>query len=124
MYLFTLPSIIVLYSFFKIYFIDYAIIVVPFLPLHSPPPCTPPPTHIPPLSSCSWVIHISSLVSTLPILFLPSPCLFSTYQLCFLFPVLSLPFSLLPLPADNPPCDLHFCDYVTVLVVCLVHFWF
>ena len=27
-------------------------------------------------------------------------------------------------PTDNPPCDLHFCDSVPVLVVCLVHFWF
>ena len=29
-------------------FIDYAIIVVPFLPLHSTPSCPPPPSHIPP----------------------------------------------------------------------------
>ena len=35
--------------FLLIYFIDYAITVVPFSPLHSPPPCTPPPAHIPPL---------------------------------------------------------------------------
>ena len=33
-------------------------------------------------------------------------------------------FSLLPLPTDNPPCDLHFCDVVPVLVVCLVCFCF
>ena len=30
-------------------FIDYAITVVPFLPLHSTPSCPPPPSHIPPL---------------------------------------------------------------------------
>ena len=25
-------------------------------------------------------------------------------------------------PIDNPPCDLHFCGSVPVLVVCLVFF--
>ena len=29
-------------------FIDYAITVVPFPPLHSTPSCPPPPSHIPP----------------------------------------------------------------------------
>ena len=109
-----------------IYFIDYAITVVSFAPLNSPPPCTTPPTHIPPpFSSCPWVIHISFLTSTFPILFLTSPCLFSTYHLCYLF---SVPFSPLSCPslspADNPPCDLHFCDSAPVLVVCLVCFCF
>ena len=33
----------------KIHFIYYAITVVPFYRLYSAPPCTPPPTHIPPL---------------------------------------------------------------------------
>ena len=36
--------ILTLLSFFKIYLIDYAIIVVPFPTLYSPPPYTPPPT--------------------------------------------------------------------------------
>ena len=76
-----------------------------------------------PFSSCPWVIYISSSASIFPILFLISPCLFSTYHLCFLFPVPSI-----PLPthssADNPPCDLHFWDSVPVLVVCLVCFCF
>ena len=27
----------------------------------------------------------------------------------------------LRLPTDNPPCDLHFCDSIPVLVVCLVY---
>ena len=50
------------------------------------PPILPamPPT----FSSYPWVIHISSLASPFPILFLTSPCLFCAYQLCFLFPVL------------------------------------
>ena len=56
-------------------------------PSYSPLPSLPPA--FPPFSSCPWVIHISSLVSTFPILFLPSSCLFSTYNLCYLF---SVPF--------------------------------
>ena len=42
-----------------------------------------PPSSIPRFSSCPWVKHISSLASTFPILFLPSPCLFSAYHLCY-----------------------------------------
>ena len=96
-----------------------------FPPLYSPLPyIPPPPTIIPHLSSCLCVIHISSLASLFLILFLTSPCLLCTYNLCFLFPVPFPPFSLLHLPADNPPCDLHFCESVPVLVVGLVHFWF
>ena len=49
-----------------------------------------------------------------------SPSLFCTYYLCFLFPVPFLPFCPLPLPTNNPPCDLHFSDSVPVLVVPLV----
>ena len=101
------------------YFIDYAITVVPFFsPLYSPPPCTPnPPSSLLPLSSCPWVIHISSLASPFPILFLTSPCQFSTYHLCFLFRVPFPLFCLLHLPIDNPPCDFHFSDSVPVLVL-------
>ena len=40
-----------------------------------------PHSPFPPFSSCPWVIHTSSLASTFPILFLPSPCLSSTYHL-------------------------------------------
>ena len=112
------------YKFFKNVFIDYAITVVPFPPLHSTPSCPSLPSHIPPYSSRPWVIHISSLASTFPTLFLPSPYLFSTYHLCYLF---SVPFPLLSpshCPVDNPSCDLHFCGSVPVLVVCLVCFRF
>ena len=85
----------------------------------------PPPYSIPsPFSSCPWILHISSLASPFPILFLTSPCLFCTYHSCILFPVPFPPFSTLHLPTDNPPCDIHFCDSVPVLVVCLVSFWF
>ena len=98
---------------------------LPFIPLHPAyflPPAFPPPQ----LSSCPWVVHISSLTSPFPILFLTSPCLFCTYHLCFLFPILFPPFSPLShsLPADNPPCDFHFCDSIPILVVCLVCFSF
>ena len=113
--IFSLILWIIFFLFFRI-FIDYAIIVVPCPPLHSTPSCLPP-SHIPLESSCPWVIHISSLASTSPILFLPSPCLFSTYHLGYLF---SVPFPLLSpshSPVDNPPCELHFCDSVPVLVV-------
>ena len=83
---------------FENIFIDYAITVVPFPP-HTPlDPAHPLPPTFPPYSSCPWVILISSLASTFPTLFLPSPCLFSTYHLCFLF---SVPFPPLPLPL---PC--------------------
>ena len=103
-------------------FIDYANYSCPILcPLYPPLPGTPIPSSVPSLSSCPWVKQISSLASPFPILFLTSPCLFCTYPLCFLFPVTS---SLFPLLADNPPCDLHFCDSVPVLVVCLVCFCF
>ena len=67
----------------------------PFTPLHHAHPL--PPT-FPSYSSCPWVILISSLASTFLRLFLPSPCLFSTYHLCYL---LSVPFPSLPLPL---PC--------------------
>ena len=115
-----------LYSFitFLMYFIDYAITVVPFSPFIPLHPVRPVPPAFPSPSSCLWVVHISSLASPFPILFLTSPCLFSTYHLCYLFSVPFPSFSPLHLLADNPPCDLHFCDSVPVLVVCLVCFCF
>ena len=89
----------------------------PILPLYSPPPCIPPPKRIPPLVH---VIHTSFFASAFPMLFLTAACLFCTYYLCFLFPVPFPLFSPLPLLIGNPPCDLHFCDSVPVLVVCSV----
>ena len=93
----------------------------PFIPLH---PVHPIPPTFPTFSSCPWVIHISSLASTFPILFLTSPCLFSTYHLCYLFSVPFPPLSPSHSPVVNPPYDLHFCDSVPILVVCLVCFCF
>ena len=114
-----------MFVFLNIYFIDYAITVVPFPPFlpHHPAPFIPPafPPH---LNSCPWVVHISSLASPFPLLFLTSFCLFCTYHLCFLFPVPFPPLSTFFLPTDNPPCYLHLCDSVSILVVCLVLFLF
>ena len=90
------------------------VMLLQFVPFFSSPfpPCPVPflPPAFFPLSSRLWVVHINPLASPFPILFLPAPCLFSTYHLCFLFPVPFPPFSLLPLEADNPPCDLHSCS--------------
>ena len=73
----------------KIYFTVYAITFVPIFPLCPPPPTTPLPSSIPPPSSCWWVVHVSSLASPFPILFLTSLCLFCTHQLRFPFQVTS-----------------------------------
>ena len=91
----------------------------PFTPLH---PAHPLPPTFPPYSSCPWVIHVSSLASPFPILYLPSP-----YFLTTIYATYSLylpPFSPSHSPVDNPPCELHFCGSVPVLVVCLVCFCF
>ena len=66
-------------------------------------PVYPLALHLPtlqpsPLSSCLWVVHISSLTSLFPTQFLTSPCLFYAYQLCFFFPVLPPPHSFPPPP--------------------------
>ena len=89
-----------------------------FTPLH---PAHPLPPTFPSYSSCPWVIHISSLASTFPILFLTSRSIFYLpFMLLILctFPPLSPSHS----PIDNPPCDLHLYGSVPVpvLVVCLV----
>ena len=54
---------------------------------------------------------VSYTILNLPlsILYLP----FMLLILCIFSPIL-------PLTSDNPPCDLHFCDSVPVLVVCLL----
>ena len=90
-----------------------------FAPLLPVPPFPP----VIPLLVHAHGLWISSLASPFPILFLTSPCLFCTYQLCFLIPApfpLFVPFSF---PADNPPHDFHIYDSVPVLIVCLVCFF-
>ena len=91
----------------------------PLVPLHPVPILS---SNLPRLSSCSWVMHISFLASSFPILFCTSPCLFCTYHLCFLFPASFPLFSPFHFPADNRPNDLRIYDSVPVLLVCLVCF--
>ena len=79
--------------FFLIYFIDYAVPFSQFFPLCLRPPGTPIPSNTPPLSSCPWVMHISSLASPFPILFLTSTCLFCTYKFILLSPWIFPPIS-------------------------------
>ena len=80
---------------------------LPFIPLF---PAHPLPPIFLSFSSCPWVVHTSSLASPFPILFLTSPCLFSTCHLCYSFSVPFPPLSPSHSPTDSPPCDLHF-DY-------------
>ena len=90
-----------------------------FSPL-SPSTCTIPPSSIPPpyfmSMGCTYKFFDFSNSSTIPnfplsILYLPFILLKKWYaSLYHLFHVPFLPFSLLPLPADIPPCDLHFRD--------------
>ena len=67
-------------------------------------------------------MHISAL-APFPIPFLKhSPCLFHATNLCFLIPAPFHPFSPFPLPANNPPNDLHIYDSAPALLVCVVCF--
>ena len=111
------------FVFFNI-FIDYAITVVPFPPFTPLHPAHPLHPTFPPYSSCPWVILISSLASTFPTLILTLPL--SIFHLSFMLFILCTfpPLSPSQSPIGNPPCDLHFCGSVPVLVVCLVCFCF
>ena len=60
-------------DFFKVFFTDYAITV---FPLYSPSTLPPNAPTFPPLSSCPWVVHTSSLSCLFPIPFLTSPVYF------------------------------------------------
>ena len=71
--LFCKPPFLSFFFFFKNIFYWLCYYSCPIFPPHSPPSWTPPPTHIPLFSSCPCVIHISSLATTFPILFLPPP---------------------------------------------------
>ena len=93
---------------------------IPLCPAHSLPP-----TFLPKFMSMGHThkifgFYISYIILTLPlsIFYLP----FMLPILCTFSPSLCLPPS--HSPVDNPPCDLHFCDSVPVLVVCLVCFCF
>ena len=92
----------------------------PFAPLHPVPPILS--SNPPHLSSCLWVMHVSSLASPFSILFLTSLCLFFTYLFVLLNPYTLSSILLLPLPTGNHLNDLHIYDSVSVLLVCLVCF--
>ena len=106
--------------FILVYFIDYAIIIVPIFPLLPPSlhllPSFPL-TILLPLSSCPWVVH--KILWLLHLLNTPLSILYLPIMLLNL-----LTFSPIPLPVDNLPNDLHIDDSVLVLLVCLVHFCF
>ena len=119
-------EILIQYFFLEFIYLFLIYLLIMLLQLSHFPPITPlhpahsfPPT-FPPYSSCPWVILISFLASTFPTLFLLSPCLFSTYHICYLFSVSFPSLSPSHSPIDNPPCDLHLYGSVPVLVVCLV----
>ena len=86
----------------------------PSLPGFPLPSSDPPPS----LSSCPWVMHVSSLAS--PTLFLTSPIL--CLQIMLLNPYTFSPILLAFPPANNPTNDLHIYDSILLLVVCLVCF--
>ena len=93
-----------------------------FSSLYPPSFCTShPPAVFPiPLSSCPWVVHISSLASPFPVLYFTSPL--SIFYLLFML-LISCTFSpiLSPPPAaENPPCDpfLWFCSCSSCCFVC------
>ena len=93
------------------------------------PSALQPPSHLHPTpqNSWAWVVHTSSSAFTFPTFFLtysPAcfiPAIYASYSL-YLFHV--HPLLLRPLPADNPPCDLHFCDSVPILLLCSVRLCF
>ena len=72
---------------FLLYFIDYAVILVPTFPLCPPPLSTlhslRQSSH---LHSSPWVMHVSSLSTPFPILYLPSPWPFCNYLFIHLNP--------------------------------------
>ena len=114
------------FFFFPFLFLKYILLIMllqfsqfsPFIPTL---PCSPQPSSLPPhlvhvhglymyvstLTSVSYtILNLFPSILCLPIMFL-IPCTF--------------PFSPpLPLPTENPPCDVYFSDSVPVLVVCLV----
>ena len=97
----------------------------PIFPLYSPPPCAPPPTYIlPPFVHVHelYIYKFFGFYISYTILNLPLSIFYLPFML-LIFCTFSLPLSTHS-PADNPPCDLHFCDSVSVLFVCLVCFCF
>ena len=82
----------------------------PFTQLH---PAHPLPPTFPLYSSCPWVILISSLASTFPTLFLPSP---------YLLPTIYATYSLYISPLSPPPTLLLITLHVISISVVLFLF--
>ena len=111
-------------SFLKVYFIDNAIMLshlfLSFIPLC---PATPFHQHSPTLvhGPVSYICKFFGFSISCTILNLSLSILYLPFMLLILCTFSnSVP---VPLPADNPPCDLHFCDSVPV-IVCLLCFCF
>ena len=99
-----------------------------FSPLYPPLPCTilPTSTPLPYFMSMGHTykffgFSISHTILNLPQSILYLPCMLLNH--CT-FPLILPPLSPSQPPTDNPPCDLHFCASVPVLVICLVFFCF
>ena len=94
-----------------------------FIPIH-PAHCLPPT--FPTFSSCPWVIHISSLASTFPLLFLTASPAAPVYFLPTIYATYSLYHFLLSPP--HTPCwwpskwspFLWFCFYSSCLLSLLL----
>ena len=91
-----------------------------FFPLCLPPPDTPIFSSNPHLSSCPWVMHVSSLPLYYLYCSLHPPVYFVFTNLSFLIPAPFPHSPASPLSTDNPPNVLHICDSVPVLLVCSV----
>ena len=108
-------SLFIFVYFLKLYFIDYAITVVPiFLPL---PPST---LHYLRQSQFSrpWAIHVSSLAPPFPILSFTSPWLFCTYLFILLNPLTSS--SILPHPSRPATIKMFSLSMILSLFVLFV----
>ena len=80
------------FIYFNLYFIYYAVTAVPIFPPLPPSPSTLYSLRqFPHHCSCPWVMGISSLASTFPILYFTSPWLFCNYQFVLLNPLISSP---------------------------------
>ena len=98
-------------AFFKIYLLIMLLQLSHFLPFTQLHPAQPLPPTFPSYSSCPWVILISSLASTFPTLFLPSPVYFP--------PIIYAIYSLYLSPLSPPPnpllINLHVISISVVL---------
>ena len=85
-------------QFFKLYFIDYGITVVPVFP-PIPPSTQHPPSlrQSPHRCSCPWVMHVSSLAAPFPVPYFAFPWLFCNCLLYLLIPSPVHLFSHIPL---------------------------